>query len=78
MFEFRYWLDEEGLRQTSTAPLPIGNEGLGGLLLEFIMIVAEMQQSSPASFENEDPFADEPPEDGEEKPAEKSAKTKPL
>lgn len=78
MFECRYWLDEEGLRQTSTAPLPIGNEGLGGLLLEFIMIVAEMQQSSPASFENEDPFADEPPEDGEEKPAEKSAKTKPL
>ncbi|MEC9476722.1 MAG: hypothetical protein VX764_06770 [Planctomycetota bacterium] len=69
--EFRYWLDDAGLRQTANGPIPIGNEGWGGLLLAVVMLTAELQESGPVGFEEEDPFAEEPDEAEETETEEK-------
>ena len=64
-------LDDAGLRQTANGPIPIGNEGWGGLLLAVVMLTAELQESGPVGFEEEDPFAEEPDEAEETETEEK-------
>jgi len=74
----RAWIDEEGYRASTTAPFPIGAEGLGGLLLEVLTVAVETQRNAMAEMESRDPFAEEPAIDTGEDAPEEPKKAKPL
>jgi hypothetical protein len=56
------WIDEDGYRSTSNTPVPLGIDGFGGLIFDFI--ATTLERNGPRDViseeEAEDPFAEDP------------------